>query len=91
MTTDYLETFFTSAEALITDGVSHSREDDPHRFKTLGREFDGGKAMRRLTVDYLANDRMRIALSFVGTEDGEAKEVQVFAFTVQGPHQGTLQ
>lgn len=83
--------FFASAEAIIYDGLQHARKDDPHRFRTMGREFDGGKALRRLQVDYLSDDRMRIALVFIGAQDGQEKAVEVFSTTVQGPRSGAVQ
>lgn len=89
--TQHLAAFFPAAEAIIDNGLAYAREDDPHRFATLGREFDGGRALRRLTVDYLPEDRMRIALVFIGTNDGEEKEVEVFSATVQGPRTEGLQ
>lgn len=88
---NYLPVFFASAEAIIDDGLQHARDDDPHRFATIGREFDGGKAVRRLVVDYLPDDRMRIAMVFIGTQGGEEKVVEVFSTTVQGPHSGAVQ
>ncbi|MEO8022095.1 hypothetical protein [Polaromonas sp.] len=87
----HLEAFFTSAEAIIDDGLHHARQDDPHRFHTVGREFDGGKARRQLTVDYLPEGRMRLALVFIGTRAGEDRAVEMFATTVQGPQPGALQ
>lgn len=65
------------------DGVTRTRLDDPHRLATLPKEFDGGKAMRRLTVDWLSEGRIEIALSFVGLSGGQPKQVQVFATVVR--------
>lgn len=87
----HMAMFFASAEAIIYDGMIHARQDDPHRFKTIGREFDNGKALRRLTVDYLQGDRMRIALVFIGTHGGQEKVIELFSTTVQGPHTGAVQ
>lgn len=87
----HLEAFFASAEAIIDDGLQHARQDDPHRYRTMGREFDGGKALRRLQVDYLSGDRMRIALVFIGTKGGEELAIEVFSTIVQGPHSGAVQ
>jgi len=87
----HLPEFFGAAEAIIDDGLAHARADDPHRFATLGQEFDGGRALRQLRVDYLPENRMRIALVFVGTREGEAHEVEVFGTTVQGACAGSLQ
>lgn len=86
----HLSSFFAGAEAIIDDGLAHARQDDPHRFQTLGREFDGGVAMRRLAIDYLQNDRMRVALQLIGQRDGEEKVIEVFATTVQGAQPGGL-
>ncbi|MGX5650199.1 hypothetical protein ACWKW4_08085 [Hydrogenophaga borbori] len=83
-----LPAFFASAEAIIDDGLAHARADDPHRFATLGKEFDGGRALRQLRVDYLPENRMRIALVFVGTRESKAHEVEVFGTTVQGETAG---
>lgn len=87
----HLPAFFASAEAIIDDGLQHARDDDPHRFATIGREFDGGKALRRLAVDYLPDERMRISMVFIGTQGGEEKVVEVFSTTVQGPRAGVPQ
>ena len=77
--------FCESAQYIIADGVEHARQDDPHRFATLPAEFDNGKAMRRLVVDYLSGGRIRIAQQFVGTKGGEEKVVELFSTMVQGP------
>lgn len=86
-----LSAFFASAEAIIDDGLAHCRADDPHRFATLGREFDDGRALRQLRVDYLPDERRRVSLVFIGTEDGEEKVVEVFSTTVQGEFAGGVQ
>ena len=77
-----------SAEATISYGVEFARADDPHRFATLPSAFDGGKARRRLVLDYLDGGQVRIALQFLGMQAGEERVAEVFAFTVQGPTQG---
>ena len=86
-----LPAFFASAEAIIDDGLTRCRADDPHRFATLGREFDDGRALRQLRVDYLVDERMRIFLVFFGTEDGEEKVVELFRTTVQAARPGVVQ
>lgn len=84
----HLAAFFPAADAIIDNGLDFARQDDPHRFATLGREFDDGRALRRLVVDYMPDDRMRIALVFIGTEGGEEKMVEVFSTTVQAARAG---
>jgi hypothetical protein len=74
-----------AAELVIADGVAHARVDDPHRFLTLAREFDDGKALRRLVVDYLAGGQVRISTQLHGTERGEPKVVELFSTLIQGP------
>ena len=74
-----------AAELVIADGAAHARQDDPHRFATLAREFDDGKARRRLVVDYLAGGQVRISTLLHGTERGEPKVVELFSTVVQGP------
>lgn len=74
-----------AAELVIEAGAEFARADDPHRFATLPREFDGGKARRRLVLDYLAEGRIRVALQLIGTQGGEERAAELFATTVQGP------
>jgi hypothetical protein len=80
-----VEAFCGAAEYIITEGLQFARADDPHRFATLSREFDDGRAARRLQVDYLTGGRVRIAQLLIGTSDGEPKTVEVFSTMVQGP------
>ena len=80
-----------AADAVIACGVQFARSDDPHLVASLPREFDDGKARRRLVLDYLPGGQIRIALQFTGTLDGEARVAELFAFTVQGPIAGDLQ
>lgn len=88
---DHMAGFFTGAEAIISDGLHHAREDDPHRFHAVAKEFDGGKARRQLIVDYLAEGRARVSLLLIGTKGGEEMVIEMFATTVQSPHVGTMQ
>lgn len=78
-----LSALLNAADAVVSDGVAHARQDDPHRFATLPREFDEGVAMRQLVIDYLANSEMRVSLHLVGYRAGKAHVVQVFATTVR--------
>lgn len=80
-----------AADAAIAAGVQYARVDDPHKVASLPREFDGGMARRRLVLDYLDGGRIRIALQFTGTKDGEDRVAELFSFTVQGPIAGDLQ
>ena len=76
--------FLNAADAVIADGVAHSRLDDPHRLAQLRHEFDDGRAVPRLVVDYLANRQVRITQLMFGTWQGEPKSVQVFSVLAQG-------
>lgn len=78
-------TLCQAAEIVMTCGAQYARADDPHRFASLPREFDGGKARRRLVLDYLAGGQIRIALQFIGTQGGEERAAELFTTIVQGP------
>lgn len=88
---NHLAAFFMGAEALIGDGLHHARQDDPHRFATVGQGFDGGKARRQLIVDYLSEGRARVSLLLIGKQGGEERAIEMFATTVQGPQPGPVQ
>lgn len=77
-----------AADVVATFGVQHARRDDPHRFQTLGAEFDGGKARRALVLDYLAGGQIRVSQRFTGTREGAEHAVEVFSTLVQGPVDG---
>lgn len=74
-----------SAEIVATFGAQFARADDPHRYASLPREFDGGKARRRLALDYLADGKIRVTLLFIGTQGGEERVAELFSTLVQGP------
>lgn len=78
-------TLCQAAEIVATCGAQYARADDPHRFASLPREFDGGKARRRLVLDYLAGGQIRIMLLFIGTQGGEERVAELFSTLVQGP------
>ncbi|MBL0919367.1 MAG: hypothetical protein IBJ14_11735 [Hydrogenophaga sp.] len=84
----HLFAFFTSAETIIDDGLAYARVDDPHRFATVGEQFDDGKARRQLVVDYMTDGRARVSLLLVGAKAGEEVAIEMFATTVQGPSVG---
>lgn len=88
---NHLAAFFMGAEALIDDGLHHARQDDPHRFHTVAKEFDEGKARRQLVVDYMTEGRARVSLLLIGTQGGEERAIEMFATTVQGPQPGAVQ
>lgn len=73
------------ADVVIGEGAELARQDDPHRFGTLAREFDGGTARRRLVMDYQPGGLIRIALELHGTRDAAPHLVELFSTTVQGP------
>lgn len=75
----------SAADLCITQGLAHARADDPHAFVTLHRQFEDGKARRRMVIDYLGAGRVRVALELHGTHAGKAHAVEVFATIVQGP------
>lgn len=77
--------FCFAAHLVVADGVEHARRDDPHRFASLPREFDGGKARVRLVADYLAGGQIRISTQLCGTAGGDEKVVELFSTLVQGP------
>lgn len=81
--------FCRLAEVVITEGICDARADDPHRFATVPAEFDQGRAMRRLAVDYLAGGQVRVALQLLGSQRGAPHAVEMFSITVQGPVAGT--
>jgi hypothetical protein len=74
-----------AADIVATCGAQYARKDDPHRYALLPREFDGGKARRRLVLDYLARGQIRITLLFIGTQGGEERVAELFSTLVQGP------
>lgn len=78
-------TLCQAADVVITCGAQYARADDPHRFASLPREFDGGMARRRLVLDYLAGGQVRIAMQLIGKQGGEERVAELFATTVQGP------
>jgi hypothetical protein len=80
-----VEAFCSAAEYIVNDGMRFARDDDPHRYATLPREFDDGRAVRRLQLDYISGGRIRIALLLIGTSGGEPKTIEVFSTMVQGP------
>jgi|GEM_PF-4832355 len=83
--TEALAALCASAEVVIAEGLAFARSDDPHRFASLPRDFDGGKARRRLVLDYLPAGRVRVALQLIGTQAGQERAAEVFATVLQGP------
>lgn len=78
-------TLCEAANIIVSDGLCTAREDDPHRFQTLHREFDQGLARRRMVVDFLPGGQLRIATELHGLQGGQPYAVEVSALTVQGP------
>lgn len=72
-----------AADAAIDAGLAYARADDPHRFATLGRQFDAGRAAKRLVLEYLPGDRVRVVLRLDGRHAGEPAAVEVFSTTLQ--------
>lgn len=77
-----------AADLVVADGLAYARADDPHRFATLPQEFDQGKAMPRLMLDYKADGKVQVTMLTVGTLKGATKMVEIFATTLQGPVPG---
>lgn len=75
------------ADALLAAGATHARSDDPHRFATLHREFDGGACQPRLVIEYRADGRVSIRAELHGQQRGEDFAVLLFGVTAQGPAQ----
>lgn len=82
---DAIQILLEAADAVIADGVSHSRSDDPHRFATLHKEFDDGRARRRLVIDYAGSGTVRVSFHLSGTQQGEPIVCEVFGLNLQGP------
>lgn len=72
-----------AADAAIAAGLAYARADDPHRFATLGRQFDGGRAVKRLVLEYLPGGQVRVAMRLDGTSAGDHAAVEVFSTTMQ--------
>lgn len=80
-----------SAEHVIAAGVQHARVDDPHRFATMPSEFDGGRARRRLQVDYLGDGRVDVSLLLLGQQGGEERAAVLFTTIVQAVAPGNAE
>lgn len=72
------------ADAAVGAGLVYAQADDPHRFATVAQEFDEGRAVRRLVLEYQAGGRVRVALRLDGLQQGEPHSVEVFAHTMEG-------
>ena len=82
---DALNHLIRAAEAAIAGGLAFARRDDPHRYSTLGKDFDLGQALPRLTVDFLPNGQVSVGLVLHGLKAGQPHDVGVFCTTLQGP------
>jgi len=88
MTPEHLEAFFYGTAAIVADGLGHARQDDPHRFARLAKEFDEGKAVVRLMVDDLNDGKIRVTQLLIGMHGGKRRVIQIFSTLLQGPHGG---
>ena len=82
---DALNHLMRAAEAVITEGLAFARRDDPHSYATLGKGFDNGQALPRLTVDFMPGGQARVGLVLHGLKAGHPHDVGVFCTTLQGP------
>ena len=72
-----------AADAAIDAGLAFAYADDPHRFSTVAQEFDDGRAVRRLVLEYLAGGRVRVVLRLDGRKAGDLHTVELFSTTLQ--------
>lgn len=74
-----------TAAIVIDNGISYAHDEDADRLTSLHREFDAGRAHRRLVIDYGAHGSARVALELHGEQGGEPHSVAVFETHLQGP------
>lgn len=80
-----LTLLMNTAAIVIDNGIAYAHDEDAERLASLHREFDGGRAHRRLCIDYGAHGAARVALELHGEQGGEPHTVEVFATSLQGP------
>lgn len=86
LTLDFKEVvgmFLTCADDIVSEGLLHARQDDPHRFERIPDQFDDRRALKRLVVDYLGPD-VHVSLLLVGTSGGEPKVIKAFTARLHG-------
>ena len=77
-----------AADNIISEGLSFSRRDDPHRYGGLAAQFDDRTARPRLTIEFVSEDQVAVGLELVGQQDGSPIALQVFGTLLRKPADG---
>jgi len=80
-----LDQLLAAAAAMAAYALDAARHDDPHRLRTLGRDFDKGVAAPMVTVAGIGGPQHVVSVRLSGQRDGEPYVVGLLDLKVVVP------